>query len=83
MKRPKGIHIPKKWVGAAALGGLLLLSAVLSFPPAVAKVTNILSANAERKLPIYCVQTDAPKVSVSFDAAWGAGKNLPFPKAPR
>lgn len=24
-----------------------------------------------RKLPIYCVQTEAPKVSLSFDAAWG------------
>jgi polysaccharide deacetylase family sporulation protein PdaB len=26
---------------------------------------------SERKLPIYCVQTDAPKVALSFDAAWG------------
>ncbi len=24
-----------------------------------------------RKLPIYCVQTETPKVSLSFDAAWG------------
>lgn len=24
-----------------------------------------------KKLPIYCVQSDAPKVSLSFDAAWG------------
>ena len=24
-----------------------------------------------RKLPIYCVQTEKPKVSLSFDAAWG------------
>ena len=24
-----------------------------------------------RRLPIYCVQTEAPKVSLSFDAAWG------------
>ncbi len=28
------------------------------------------SGNA-RKLPIYCVNTDSPKVSLSFDAAWG------------
>lgn len=24
-----------------------------------------------KKLPIYCVQTDSPKVAISFDAAWG------------
>lgn len=24
-----------------------------------------------KKLPIYCVQSEAPKVSISFDAAWG------------
>lgn len=32
--------------------------------PASALVEN-------KKLPIYCVQTDAPKVAISFDAAWG------------
>lgn len=26
---------------------------------------------SERKLPIYCVQTDEKKVALSFDAAWG------------
>lgn len=25
----------------------------------------------EKKLPIYCVDTDSPKVALSFDAAWG------------
>ena len=72
MKRFKEIHISKKMIGSIALAGLMLLSAVLSFPPAVTKVANLFSANVERKLPIYCVQTDAPKISVSFDAAWGA-----------
>ncbi len=24
-----------------------------------------------RQVPIYCVETDAPKVAISFDAAWG------------
>ena len=28
-------------------------------------------ANSSRKLPIYCVETDAKKVALSFDAAWG------------
>ena len=26
---------------------------------------------SEKKLPIYCVDTDKPKVALSFDAAWG------------
>ena len=28
-------------------------------------------ANNERKLPIYCVETDKKQVAISFDAAWG------------
>lgn len=72
MKVFKVIHISKKCMGGLALAGVLLFSAVLSFPPAVAKVANFVSANAERKLPIYCVQTEEPKISISFDAAWGA-----------
>ena len=27
-----------------------------------------------RKVPVYCVETDSPKVAISFDAAWGADK---------
>jgi len=29
-------------------------------------------AEAERELPIYCVDTNEKKISLSFDAAWGA-----------
>lgn len=28
-------------------------------------------ADSERKLPIYCVETDKKQIAVSFDAAWG------------
>lgn len=35
--------------------------------PASAQVKN-------RKLPIYCVDTDQPKVALSFDAAWAGEK---------
>ena len=28
-------------------------------------------ANSDRKLPIYCVETDKKQVAISFDAAWG------------
>ncbi len=30
------------------------------------------AVSKERKLPIYCVKTDEKKISISFDAAWGA-----------
>lgn len=36
---------------------------------------DILTASTSAKeLPIYCVKTDKPQVSLSFDAAWGDGK---------
>ena len=72
MKFFTAIHITKKMVGCFALGGLLLASVAFALPPAAAKVSAVVTANAERKLPIYCVQTEEPKISVSFDAAWGA-----------
>ncbi len=72
MKFLKSIHITKKMVCSLALGGLLLISASIALPPAAARVSAMVTANAERKLPIYCVQTEKPQVSVSFDAAWGA-----------
>lgn len=28
-------------------------------------------ANNDRKLPIYCVETDKKQIAISFDAAWG------------
>lgn len=27
-------------------------------------------ANNDRKLPIYCVETDKKQIAISFDAAW-------------
>lgn len=29
------------------------------------------SSTKDRKIPIYCVETDKPRVALSFDAAWG------------
>ena len=40
--------------------------------PAANQVSLLLESSAERKLPIYCVQTDEKKIAISFDAAWGA-----------
>lgn len=33
-------------------------------------------ANSDRKLPIYCVETDKKQVAISFDAAWGNSKKV-------
>lgn len=52
------------------LGLLLLAAAYMGVPRAAEKVFAV--AEGERRLPIYCVQTEKPQVSVSFDAAWGA-----------
>ncbi|NCC16906.1 MAG: polysaccharide deacetylase family protein [Clostridia bacterium] len=72
MKLFKAIHIRKKHilVALAAIACVGLCTQLV--PPAAAKVSAIVSAKTERKLPIYCVQTDKPQVSISFDAAWGA-----------
>ena len=71
MKFFKAIHMDRKVFGGILATVLVFAGAAMLVPqiaPAVARV----SATAGRKLPIYCVQTDEPKVSVSFDAAWGA-----------
>ena len=63
------------------------LSSIILFPLAVVGIfavtlyvqakTNFISVSNTvngRELPIYCVQTDEPKVAISFDAAWGDGR---------
>ena len=38
----------------------------------IAVVGSVVSfADSNRKLPIYCVETDKKQVAISFDAAWG------------
>ena len=34
------------------------------------------STYGDRELPIYCVDTEEKKISISFDAAWGAYRLL-------
>ena len=33
-------------------------------------------AEANRLLPIYCVETDKKQIAISFDAAWGNSKKV-------
>ena len=56
-------------VCAAVIGSLGI---AVSLQPTVKSVGSFLVANMDKKLPIYCVETDEPKISISFDAAWGA-----------
>ena len=69
MKAQKRIHITKKRAVCGVLGLLLLAAAYMGVPE---RRRRFLPLQRERRLPIYCVQTDKPQVSVSFDAAWGA-----------
>src|SRR5574344_1558924 len=53
--------------------GIIVLTAIgvfalgINYMPGAVSVTS----NPTKKLPIYCVKTDKPQVSISFDAAWG------------
>lgn len=49
-----------------------LIAGLSYLNPDAKSVFETLTAKAERKLPIYCVDTDEKKVAISFDAAWGA-----------
>lgn len=38
-----------------------------------------ISADQNRLLPIYCVETDKKQIAISFDAAWGNDKKVQNP----
>lgn len=60
--------------------GICILSTVCLASIAIALIFTDSSSNvsrqamssviSEKKLPIYCVDTDKPKIALSFDAAW-------------
>ena len=50
---------------------VLLLACALLLEPGARMVFQT-ATGGEKKLPIYCVQTEEPKIAISFDAAWGA-----------
>ena len=49
---------------------MLALTMVLVLTAVIVGSTVTL-ADTERKLPIYCVETDKKQIAISFDAAWG------------
>ncbi|MDD7403379.1 MAG: polysaccharide deacetylase family protein [Butyribacter sp.] len=65
-------------IGAFVRSGLFVLSVIFIAGAAIsygqknlAPASNMPSAIANKKLPIYCVDTDKKQVALSFDAAWG------------
>ena len=55
------------WLQALALFACVLLSMYLGNV-----AMEVSSTFGNRELPIYCVETEEKKISISFDAAWGA-----------
>lgn len=53
--------------------GIMVLSLFLIIGAAAYVLPKAIptSSAKQRKLPIYCVNTDQPKIALSFDAAWG------------
>ena len=55
------------WIQALALFVCVLLSMFIGNV-----AMEVSSTYGNRELPIYCVETEEKKISISFDAAWGA-----------
>lgn len=54
---------------------MLVLCAVLVIAGTVIGSVRI-RASTNRKLPIYCVETDKKQIAISFDAAWDNSKKI-------
>ena len=54
-------------LGIAVLSLMLIICSGAYFIPKTIAASN----PSTRKLPIYCVNTDKPRIAISFDAAWG------------
>lgn len=72
-RRPRGAG----WLAAHAVSLLsfaLLLTISAAYVGALPDTVSVVSG--KRDLPIYCVNRDDNKISISFDAAWGGDKTL-------
>ena len=72
-RRPRGAG----WLAAHAVSLLsfaLLLTISAAYVGALPDTVSVVSG--KRELPIYCVNRDDNKISISFDEAWGGDKTL-------
>ena len=63
----KGLENTVK-LGIFLFGVFIIIKGVSTLWPDAIGVSNTVG---NRELPIYCVQTEQPQISLSFDAAWG------------
>ena len=58
----------RKWTGKiiTMAAALLVLGGTIGIKQAVPTSSTV----GDRELPIYCVETDEKKISLTFDAAW-------------
>jgi polysaccharide deacetylase family sporulation protein PdaB len=66
-------HLPLFLKTGCAVCSLILAFYLMTtlFSPSVPSAITTFFVSEERKLPVYCVNTDKPQVALSFDAAWG------------
>ena len=80
--KPSNLHINEEVekIGSFIKTGLFTLSVILiaglaitySQKKMVTSTSTMTNGKIhEKELPIYCVDTDAPQIALSFDAAWG------------
>lgn len=68
------VIIKKSFIKKSILIGSLILVAVLAAIGYNLKNASVF--NKEKKLPIYCVDTNEKKIAISFDASWGANNTV-------
>lgn len=61
--------LKKKFVFGGIAAALIVAASFAVYPYCTDVFSNI---SENRRLPIYCVDTEEKKVAISFDAAWGA-----------
>ena len=63
----KRLHAVMQSILIGTLFLLFVMGAIKALPEGITASTTVNG----KELPIYCVDTDEPKVALSFDAAWG------------
>ena len=65
---PESLIFHLRGAGVVMLCALLFLAGSYYTKDQMVAVSNM---QAAKELPVYCVQTEKPRVALTFDAAWG------------
>ena len=74
MKLKERIFHPLNHMIFSAVFWLLVLTLVSITSLYLPTEITVSNNTTKRELPIYCVETDKPQVTLSFDTAWGDDK---------